>query len=225
MASKTNFDKLETPAGIGKFNGELASKSYLEGYTPSKVDAHWYTELSKHYPQGPEAKFPHARRWFNHIGSYSEAERSAFGEPTAPAEASASSQSAASAPAKKEEDVDDLFAESDEPEEAPKPKEEAKPKPPKQRVVEKSNVILDCKPIELETDMALMEKNIRAIVMDGLMWGPSKLVEVAYGIKKLQITCVIEDEKVFMDDLEEKVQEAGQDLIQSIDVASMVRAG
>eukprot|EP01088_Endostelium_zonatum_P018407 TRINITY_DN58_c0_g1_i1.p1 TRINITY_DN58_c0_g1~~TRINITY_DN58_c0_g1_i1.p1 ORF type:complete len:175 (-),score=64.49 TRINITY_DN58_c0_g1_i1:90-614(-) len=132
---------------------------------------------------------------------------------------------AAKAEPKKEEDVDDLFAESDEPEEAPKPKEEAKPKPPKQRAVEKSNVILDCKPIELETDMALMEKNIRAIVMDGLMWGPSKLVEVAYGIKKLQITCVIEDEKVFMDDLEEKVQEAGQDLIQSIDVASMVRAG
>jgi translation elongation factor EF-1beta len=32
--------------------------------------------------------------------------------------------------------------------------------------------------------------------MDGLLWGTSKLVPVAFGVKKLQITCVIEDDKV-----------------------------
>jgi len=72
--------------------------------------------------------------------------------------------------------------------------------------------------------MALMETKVRAIAMDGLFWGPSKLVEIAYGIMKLQITCVVEDEKVMMDDLEEKIM-AFEELVQSVDIASMVRAG
>jgi len=80
MAALT-FDKLETPAGIGKFNGFLATKSYMQGYTPSKLDAHWFHELSKSYGNGPEAKFVHARRWFNHIHSYTEDERNSWGEP------------------------------------------------------------------------------------------------------------------------------------------------
>lgn len=32
--------------------------------------------------------------------------------------------------------------------------------------------------------------------MDGLLWGASGLEEVGYGIKKLRITCVVEDDKV-----------------------------
>ena len=34
------------------------------------------------------------------------------------------------------------------------------------------------------------------IEMDGLFWGASGLEEVGYGIKKLRITCVVEDDKV-----------------------------
>jgi len=71
--------------------------------------------------------------------------------------------------------------------------------------------------------MALMETKVRAITLDGLVWGPSKLVEIAFGIMKLQITAVVEDEKVFMDDVEEKIM-AFEDLVQSVDIASMVRA-
>lgn len=50
-----------------------------------------------------------------------------------------------------------------------------------------------------------MEEQVRGIAMDGLVWGTSKLVAVGYGIKKLQITCVIEDLKVGTDDLEDKI--------------------
>lgn len=40
------------------------------------------------------------------------------------------------------------------------------------------------------------------------MFLPSaQFVDVAYGIKKLQITCVVEDDKVFVDDLEEQILE------------------
>lgn len=52
------------------------------------------------------------------------------------------------------------------------------------------------KPWDDETDMAEMEKQVRTISCDGLLWGISKLVPLAYGIKKLQIVCVVEDEKV-----------------------------
>lgn len=53
--------------------------------------------------------------------------------------------------------------------------------------------------------MAKMEECVRSIQMDGLIWGASKLVPVGYGIKKLQIQCVVEDDKVGTDILEEEI--------------------
>lgn len=44
--------------------------------------------------------------------------------------------------------------------------------------------------------MKALEESVRAIKMDGLLWGASKLVPLAYGIKKLQISSVVEDDKV-----------------------------
>ena len=40
------------------------------------------------------------------------------------------------------------------------------------------------------------KKKVRAIHKEGLLWGASKLVPIGYGIKKMQITAVIEDAKV-----------------------------
>ncbi|KAI0207698.1 Elongation factor 1-beta [Lamellibrachia satsuma] len=67
--------------------------------------------------------------------------------------------------------------------------------------------------------MVALEKCVRSIEMEGLLWGASKLVPLAYGIKKLQISCVVEDDKVSIDDLEEKIT-ANEDFIQSIDIAA-----
>lgn len=44
--------------------------------------------------------------------------------------------------------------------------------------------------------MKALEESVRSIKMDGLLWGASKLVPLAYGIKKLQISSVVEDDKV-----------------------------
>jgi len=89
----------------------------------------------------------------------------------------------------------------------------------KPALVAKSNVILDVKPWDDETDMKEMENVVRSIVMDGLLWGASKLVPLAYGIKKLQIATVIEDDKVSVDELQEKI-EAFEDFVQSVDIAA-----
>lgn len=67
--------------------------------------------------------------------------------------------------------------------------------------------------------MKEMELAIRTIKMDGLLWGVSKLVPLAYGIQKLQILCVIEDDKVSVDELQEKMQEF-EDFVQSVDIAA-----
>lgn len=67
--------------------------------------------------------------------------------------------------------------------------------------------------------MAQLEANVRAIEMDGLKWGASKLQAVGFGIKKLQINFVIEDEKVSTNDLQEQIEE-DEDHVQSTDIVS-----
>ena len=87
-----------------------------------------------------------------------------------------------------------------------------------------------------------MEKAVRTITSEGLLWGVcklpvllcsmlnqcqcviclsflAKLVPVGYGIKKLQIGCVVEDDKVSIDWLTEEIQNF-EDLVQSVDIAA-----
>ena len=75
----------------------------------------------------------------------------------------------------------------------------------KPALIAKSSILIDIKPWDDETDMVAMEQKVRSIEMDGLLWGASKLIPLAYGIKKLQILCVVEDDKVGTDILEEEI--------------------
>merc|ERR1712218_704842 len=127
-----------------------------------------------------------------------------------------------------EDDDDvDLFGSDDEEEdaEAAKVREErlaayAAKKSKKPALIAKTSVLLDCKPWDDETDTNKMLKEIKTIQMDGLVWGASKLVPVGYGINKLQIICVVEDEKDSIDELQEKITDI-EDYVQSCDVAAM----
>jgi len=132
-------------------------------------------------------------------------------------------------PAAKEEDDDedvDLFGSDSEgeSEEAARIREErlaaynAK-KSKKPALIAKSNIILDVKPWDDETDMKALEAEVRKIQTDGLLWGAAKLVPVAFNIKKLQISCVVEDDKVSVDWLTETIQEI-EDYVQSVDIAA-----
>merc|ERR1711890_121572 len=86
--------------------------------------------------------------------------------------------------------------------------------------IAKTNVLLDVKPWDDETNMDDMLKSIKTIEKDGLVWGASKLVPVGYGINKLQVMCVVEDEKVSIDELCEQICEF-EDFVQSCDVSAM----
>ncbi len=84
-------------------------------------------------------------------------------------------------------------------------------------VATKSTIVLDVKPWEAETDMKALEAAVRALQFDGLIWGRSELKEVGYGVKKLQIQIVVEDEKVMWDDVEEQIL-ALEEYVQSCDI-------
>lgn len=67
-----------------------------------------------------------------------------------------------------------------------------------------------------------MEESVRSIEKEGLVWGGSKLIAVGFGIKKLQINFVVEDDKVSVDDLQEQIAEF-EDYVQSTDVVAMMK--
>jgi len=166
-------------------------------------------------------------------------EKKAAAPAAAPAAVPAKAPAAAPAPAaparpvkkvvEEEEDDDDdfdMFGSDDEEddEEAEKIKQErvaayAAKKSKKPALIAKSSVLLDVKPWDDETDMAEMEKNVRTIEMDGLLWGQGRLQPVGYGISKLVINCVVEDDKVSIEELSEKIEEF-EDFVQSVDVAA-----
>jgi elongation factor 1-delta len=157
-----------------------------------------------------------------------------FGNNTQPSStatnvAAATSAAAAAAPASNKSDDDDgvdLFgSDSDEEDDAAaKVREQrlaeyAAKKSKKPVLIAKSNVIFDVKPWSDETDMKLMEQEVRKITLDGLLWGASKLVPLAFGIHKLTISSVVEDEKVSIEWLTEEIEKL-KDLVQSADVAA-----
>ncbi|OTA53590.1 hypothetical protein K449DRAFT_389771 [Hypoxylon sp. EC38] len=223
------FTDLLSDAGQAVLNSWLTTRSYITGYSPSQADVAVFKAISS----APDAeKYPHAARWYKHIASFEDEFPTLPGDASKPytvygPEEVAATLNPAKAPAAAEEDDVDLFGSDDEEEDAEaarvreerlaayKAKKEAKPK-----TIAKSVVTLDVKPWDDETDMVALEKAVRGIEKDGLVWGASKLVPVGFGIKKLQINLVVEDEKVSLGELEEEIQ-GFEDYVQSTDVVAM----
>jgi len=227
----TKFANLNSDSGLALLNKHLEAYSYVDGYLPTQGDNETFDALST----SPNAEhFPHAARYFKHIKSFSSDERKNFIPPSADGPYHKAGAHAAethaptnvtSTPAKSEDDVNlwDEDPEEDAKHEAEleriRKEAEEKRGGPKKQVIAKSSVILDIKPWDDSTDLDAIEKSVRSIAMDGLSWGASKLVPIAYGVKKVQIICTIIDDLVSVEDLTDKIQ-AFEDLVQSVDVAA-----
>jgi translation elongation factor EF-1beta len=141
--------------------------------------------------------------------------------------AGAGEPKAAAKPAADDEDVD-LFGEDGDAAAAAvkvEKKEEAAPKKVKEKPIARSICIYEVKPacddgdgdddenVKIATPKE-MEDAIRSIQVDGLIWSETfNVVEMAFGVK-VQFVC--EDEKVSLDDIEERML-AFEDVIQSVD--------
>ncbi|POR31025.1 Elongation factor 1-beta [Tolypocladium paradoxum] len=225
------FTDFLADAGLGLLNDWLVTRSYITGFSASQADVACFKALKS----SPDAdKYPHAARWYKHIATFEDEFSNLSGDATKPytaygPEVAEVTLNPAKAPAAADEDDDDvdLFGSDDEEEDAEaarvreerlaeyRKKKEAKPK-----AAAKSVVTMDVKPWDDETDMVALEAAVRGIEKDGLVWGASKLVAVGFGIKKLQINLVVEDDKISLDELQEQIQDF-DDYVQSSDVAAM----
>jgi len=230
------FGDLNAASGLQTLDGHLADKSYIGGYLPTQADLTVLKALSG----APGGDFINALRWFKHVSSFVAAETAAFATADFEIVVAGGAAPKAAAPVRpaskkvEEEDDDydddddddfDMFGSDDEvDEEAERIKAErlaayAEKKSKKPALIAKSNVILDVKPWDDETDIAEMERCIRTIEKEGLLWGKAEKKPVAFGIFKLTISAVVEDDKVSVDWMEEKICEF-EDFVQSVDVAA-----
>jgi len=203
---------------LAKLDSFLLDKSYIAGWEVSSEDVAVFKALAA----APKSDFVNALRWWNHINSYS-SEFSKLG-------------CAAAAADDDEEDEDDdddmdFFGSDDEEEDAAAEALKAKriadynarkaEKAEKKGVVAaKSMITLDVKPWDDETDLDELAVKVKTIEQDGLVWGQQiQKKPLAFGIFKLVVTAIVEDEKVSTDDLVESI-EAFEDHVQSVDIAA-----
>ncbi|ETV96884.1 hypothetical protein H310_10160 [Aphanomyces invadans] len=232
-----SFNDVESEVGLKKLNGFLTAKSYIEGFQFSAADSALFAKFNA-VPDA--AKVPNVYRWYIHIASKLglrvalAARTPSAAKPSTPKAAAKPSTPKASTPKGKkpaaDDDDDDLFGDDDDDEEAEAAAKEAAKKraeaakagkKEKAKPVERSQVVLEVKPWEAETDLVELAGKIKALEINGLNWGEGhKLVPVAFGIKKLLIQCIIVDDLVLLDDITEAI-EAFEDYVQSVDVASM----
>jgi len=230
-ARKLNVVKPSTGGGDGgelclaAVNAHLANRSYIVGYQPSQADTTVYKAVCG---SSIPAELLHLLRWCRHMSSYGDDVEKFPGRKQTMAELGfpGAANHPISSDGQNEDDDFELFGSDDDDENSAAERlkqerirmyEEKKKK--KEAAIAKSNIVLDVKPWDDETNMADLERAVRSVATDGLLWGASKLVPLAYGIHKLQISCVVEDDKVGVDFLEEEITKH-EDLVQSVDIAA-----
>ena len=219
-------------------NDYMKTRSYVEGYAFSAKDVEVFGKIGL-----PDQKqHPHAYRWYVHTAALSGSKCLALvaggagSKPTpAPAKAAAPKKAAPAKPAPaaaEEEDDDDFWGDDEEQTEeekaeAAKKLEEAKAKAmaklAKKEAAQRSLCALEIKPWEAEQDLMVLFQKIKdTFVRDGLKWSENcTLVDVAYGVKKIVCTAVI-NQTLSMDAIiEEITEEEFTDEVQSMVMTSM----
>jgi len=229
------FKDLQSAAGLAQLNDYLSTRSYIEGFQASGADSCVACQLKAIQVDG---KYSHINRWLAHILSFPPSTRSRWASSKCASKESAECKKECPAGSKKEEeeeeeeeDDDDMKMSLDSDDEgddaaaaiiAKKAAEKAAADAgkdgakPKKQVIAKSTLVLDVKPEDSDTDLAEVEKRIRAIQQEGLLWGACERIPVAYGIFKLRIVAVVVDDLVSTDSLQEEIESF--ESVQSTDI-------
>ena len=226
-----------------EWDAKLAENNFFGGDDPSKEDSDNYEALAG---AEPPSKFLNLWGWFLIVNLFTQEIRHSWQAPKqakkggkkdkkeekkeeVAAEAAPAEAAPAEAAPAEEDDFDAMFAETEDDAAAKasaKEKTEAsKEKAKKEAVIEKSLVLMEVKPWEAGADLDSLAVKILKIEQDGLMWKEQyKLEPIGYGIFKLIVGCTIEDAKVSIDDLTEKITEDFKEEVQSVDILSFNKA-
>ena len=180
--------------------------------------------------QSPSAEtHPNVFAWFCLVWKFSDAVRNSW--PAAGGAKGGDKGKKGGKGGKKEEkkaekdDMDDLFGSDDDDDAAAAAaaaaKAAAEKKKKKKVVVAMSLVMLEVKPLDDTIDLdALAQKLFTEITQEGLYWKTEfKKEPVAFGIFKLIVGFSLEDEKVSVDGIVERI-EGLEDFVQSVEIAA-----
>ena len=210
MVEAVSFDEWEKT---------LQDQQFLGGALPTNADKEAFDKIT----QAPSAEaHPNTFAWYCLVAKFAEPVRNSWTAAQAAGKGGKGKKGGKKEEKPADDDFDPFGDDGADDEDAKKKLAEAakKAKGGKKVVIAKSLIVFEVKPWEADTDLDAMAKEILAIEMDGLVWKTEyKLEPVAFGVKKLVIGCVIEDDKVSTDDLQEKV-EALEDYVQSCDIAA-----
>lgn len=193
-----DLGNLKADSGLQKLNDYLLSRSYISGYTPTQDDV---ITAAKLLGAPSSSKYPNAYRWYKHINSFHPNEQALWQQGTIKVETK-----------KQEQDEDiDLFGDDDKQEmEKLKAKKKSEAAPKKKQVINKSSLVIEIKPASTDTDLDEIVRLTKQIKMEGLTWGEAvKKVPVAFGLYKLQLSCIIIDDVVNTTDITEQIEGLG----------------
>jgi elongation factor 1-beta len=225
--------KITNSADLEKLETHFRDNLFVGGNFPNVEDALLFEQYITSNAEPSQASHPNLWSWFSLTSIYTPAVKGSWkqvaGKKEEPKKAEAKKPETKKAENKKEEpkkdDDIDLFGDDDEGDaaalEAMKKKkaEEKKTEKKKVEVIAKSLILLDVKVWDPEQDYDALAKKILAIEKDGLFWKSEyQLKDVAFGVKKIVIGLVVEDEKVSVDDIIDEIQ-SWEDDVQSVDIA------
>ena len=219
------------------YDKKLENNLFFKGPQPSNEDAEVLEELTKEKCVPDQEKFPNLFAWYSLVILFKDEVVATWKKPEQHQKGKKGKKEEKKDEKKEEKkekkddeiDEDDLFGDETEEdkkvkEEAHKKREEEKKEDGKKKKkveVQKSLVLIDVKVYSPEQDYdALAEKILKNVKRDGLVWKTEyKLAEVAFGVKKIVMGMVVEDEKVSVDDIIDELT-SWADEIQSVDIVA-----
>jgi elongation factor 1-beta len=218
---------------LATLDAHLKDNVYVGGNFPNIDDALVFEQFLNSKSEPNQEKHFNLWSWFNLICMYIppireswKVTKQAGGKQEAPKKSSPKKETKKDDAPKADDDMDLFGSDTEEDrkkEEEFKRKAEAakKDKKSKPALIAKSIIIMDVKIWDMEvTNLDDLAKRILAIEKDGLTWKTEyRLDDVAFGVKKIVIGCVIEDDKVSIDDVIDEIQ-GWEDDVQSVDIVT-----
>ena len=213
-------------AKLTELEGKLKDNAFIKGQAPGAEDADTLALFKANKFVPDQAKHPNVWAWYALVVLFEDEVVASW---KVAEEKKGKKEKGGKKEEKKEEkaadDDFDPFAEETEEDkqklkELKEKKGEKKGDKKKKKEVQKSLVLLEVKGWESDQDLDALALKIQTLKMEGLQWKSEyKLQEVAFGVKKIIIGMIVEDEIVSVDDVIDKLQ-AWEDEVQSVDILS-----